>query len=198
MIAVVAPFARASMDDAAYGLNIYSDSACTSAVGGDNTLSGYTMAQDLNDKHCYVYKGHSVKIQCGKDDTVTIEHWFDLNGNDKPCSGEKMPGGPLMKEVPWEVAVGFFSGACTWSTQRGAYGKLSMALPNDGFPKCHFTGASIRRLSSHGNNTATTVAPSATTLAPTNAPPGVASGAVMIKTGIALLTVSMLASRFVL
>jgi len=192
--------------DSLYGVQTYTDSTCMVSTGEDaNGLASYKMAQLSEDKHCYFNNGYSIKISCGNDDTVTVDHWIDLAGNKKPCSGDKMAGEPLMKDIPWEIAVDFFNGDCVQSTENGLYGKLTAALPTDGFPTCDFTGASIRRLNAHSNttnstnnnstnstngtnnNNGTTSAPtpaptSASTSAPTPTPaPGTASGAVSLK-----------------
>merc|ERR1711957_1140653 len=153
------------------------DSACTVAAANEgNSLSDYKMEQFSEDKHCYFHKGYSMKLSCGSDDTVVVDHWLDLTGKLKPCLGTKMAGEALMKDVPWEIALDFFNGDCVRSADYGNYGKLTAALPSDGFPKCDFTGASIRRLGSHNatNNTnataAPTPAPTPATPAPTPAP----------------------------
>merc|ERR1712039_1127512 len=123
------------------------------------------------DKHCYFRGGYSIKLSCGSGDTVTVDQWLDLTGKFKPCSGAKMAGGPLMKDVPWETAFDFFNGECVQDRGHGKYGRLTKALPSDGFPKCDFTGVSVRRLSNHSNGSNTTDAPTAApTTAPTSAP----------------------------
>merc|ERR1712039_709065 len=69
------------------------------------------------------------------------------------------------------LAVDFFNGDCVQSSEHGKFGRLTKALPSDGFPKCDFTGASVRRLSNHSNGTNVTDAPTAApTAAPTTAP----------------------------
>merc|ERR1712083_1119705 len=137
------------------------------------SLSEYRMEQSEEDSHCYSHGGYSIKLSCGSDDTVTVDHWLDLTGNVKPCVGSKMAGEPLIKNAPWELALRLFNGDCVWNPDYNKYGKLSAPLPSDGFPRCDFTGASIRRLS--GNNTNTTAAPTPPptpppTVAPTPAP----------------------------
>merc|ERR1712217_606989 len=100
-----------------------------------------------------VHKGFSIKLVCGDDDTIRVNHWFDVTGKAQPCAGKMLSEEPLIKELPWELAVRFIKGECTWSSEHGAYGKLNVALPSGGYPTCDFTGASIRRLTSQGNNT---------------------------------------------
>merc|ERR1711870_46860 len=84
--------------------------------------------------------------------------------------GEMMAGEPLMWGVPWETAVGFLRGECTWSSEHGSYGKLTAALPESGYPTCDFTGASVRRLQAGSNSTANGTT-AATPSPPTPTPP---------------------------
>merc|ERR1711972_279991 len=81
-----------------------------------------------------------------------------------------MTGEPLMKAVPWEVAVQLFKGECTWSPEHNVYGKLTAALPESGYPTCDFTGASVRRLQATSNSTANGTT-GATPSPPTPTPP---------------------------
>merc|ERR1712232_1217803 len=129
------------------------------------------MRQSAADKHCYFHNGYSIKAVCGDDDTVTLDHWMDLTGKSQPCSGRKLAGEPLMKDVPWEIASDFFNGDCVWNAGHGKYGKLTSSLPSNGFPKCDYLGASVRRLSGNGTNgTNTTVPTPAPTPVPTPVP----------------------------
>merc|ERR1712187_1030142 len=73
------------------------------------------------------------------------------------------------KDVPWEIAVGFFRGECTWSSEHGTFGRLTEALPYGGYPTCDLTGASIRRLQAASNATSNATNVSATP-APTPPP----------------------------
>jgi cell division septation protein DedD len=173
MLVAPASLAQSALDFS-YGVRTYSDSTCKEEVTDDGSgLSGYSMNQVEDDKHCYSHKGYSLKLTCGSDDTVRVNHWLDLTGRRTPCTGKSMAGETLMQDVPWESALAFFNGNCVWSAEHGKYGKLTVALPSHGFPKCDFTGASIRRLQTiNGTNaTGATPAPTAATPAPTAATP---------------------------
>lgn len=163
-----------STGDSMYGVGTYADSACKQEVTDEGSgFSGYSMKQLEDDKHCYFHKGYSLKLTCGSDDTVTVNHWLDLTGSRKPCTGKSMAGETLMRDVPWETALDLFNGNCVWSAEHGKYGKLTAALPSNGFPQCDFTGASFRRLqTTNGTNTTdSTPAPTAATPTPTPATP---------------------------
>merc|ERR1712039_1128576 len=118
------------------------------------------MRQVQGDAHCYVHKGFSIKLVCGDDDTIRVNHWFDVTGREQPCAGKMLSEEPLIKELPWELAVRFIKGECTWSSEHGAYGKLNFALPSGGYPTCDFIGASVRRLTSSNNTNASAPGPS--------------------------------------
>merc|ERR1712039_310158 len=118
------------------------------------------MRQVQGDAHCYVHKGFSIKLVCGDDDTIRVNHWFDVTGKEQPCAGKMLSEEPLIKELPWELAVRFVKGECIWSSEHGAYGKLNLALPSGGYPTCDFTGASFRRLTSGNNTNASAPGPS--------------------------------------
>jgi hypothetical protein len=154
-----------------FGMKVYSDSGCKTAAADDGSgLVDYRMAQFGDNKFCYFHNGYSIELSCGSPDTVTVDHWLDATGKEAPCRGDKMNGAPLMEDVPWDIALDFFNGECVWSEEHGTYVKLSAPLPSDGFPKCDFTGAIVRRLE---NDTAPTPAPNGT--APTPAPPASAN-----------------------
>merc|ERR1711920_812849 len=106
-----------------------------------------------------------------KDDTVRVDHWLDVTGKTKPCTGQMMAGEPLMKDVPWEIAVGFLRGECTWSSEHDTYVELTSALPESGYPKCDFTGASVRRLQSNNATTNGSTPSPPTPTPPTPTPP---------------------------
>merc|ERR1712039_1170088 len=118
------------------------------------------MRQVQGDAHCYVHKGFSIKLVCGDDDTIRVNHWFDVTGREQPCTGKMLSEEPLIKELPWELAVRFINGECTWSSEHGAYAKLNVPLPSGGYPTCDFTGASSRRLTSGNNTNASSPGPS--------------------------------------
>merc|ERR1719223_2291126 len=157
------PAVQAS-DASVYAVGSFSDAACTVPTAKSDVADEYKMRQAEGDQHCYTNKGYSIKLLCDEDDTVKVDHWFDISGKSKPCTGE-----PLLQDVRWELAMGFFQGECTWNAQHGAYGKLSVALPLDGYPTCDFTGASVRRLTNSSNTSSPTPSP-ATPAPPTPAP----------------------------
>merc|ERR1712137_16836 len=142
------------------------DSSCIVPTADSSGLANYEMQQVAEEQYCYANKGYSIKLSCDKDDTVRVDHWLDVTGKAKACAGGMIAGEPLMKDVPWEIAEGFFRGECTWSSEHGNYGKLTPALPESGYPRCDFTGASVRRLQGSSNSTS-----NGTALAPTPTPP---------------------------
>merc|ERR1712190_551993 len=142
----------------------------TVPTADSSRLANYEVRQVARDRYCYAHKGYSIKLSCDKDDTVRVDHWLDVTGKTKPCTGQSIAGEPLMKDVPWEIAVGFLKGECTWSSEHGTYGKLTAALPENGYPTCDFTGASVRRLQASSNSTANGTT-GATPAPPTPTPP---------------------------
>merc|ERR1711971_1023187 len=78
-----------------FGVMSFSDNACTVSIADANALSKYEMRQSAEDQSCYVHKGYSIKLSCDKDDTVRVDHWLDVTGKNRPCSGEMVAGEPL-------------------------------------------------------------------------------------------------------
>merc|ERR1711920_775566 len=61
-------------------------------------------------------------------------------------------------------------GECTWSSEHDTYVELTSALPENGYPTCDFTGASVRRLNQNNATNGSTPSPPTPT-PPTPTPP---------------------------